>query len=194
MKWILYRLQQVLLLAGGALKCVIKTLEKIRKLAHANEEIDALIRDLEDVQALLQATSELVTNGDFGPSQKQFLTRQVLRLGERIEELNRALHPPRPRIPGIGEERQLHISWVTHESKIKSLRSGLSRCEVQCDQCFDSHKYVNSPKNQHITPGVILIVIYIINDRYWEIDHDIARPYKPAPSGTAISDRENQFY
>lgn len=92
---------------------------------NASQEIDTLIDDLEDVQAFLQENSQLIANGDFNPSKKQFLTQQFLRLGNKVEELNRVLNTPRHRIAGISEEKQAHLSWVKHESKIKSLRRDL---------------------------------------------------------------------
>ena len=106
---------------GSAAKGTIKVLQKIKKYINSSEEIDTLIHDLKDVQALLQGTSELIANADFSPAKEQFLTQQVVRLGDKIKELDQVIIDPR----GENEERQTRISWVKHERRIKSLRSDL---------------------------------------------------------------------
>ncbi|KAL8789816.1 MAG: hypothetical protein Q9195_006650 [Heterodermia aff. obscurata] len=110
---------------GGAAKGTIKALQKIKTYTNSSQEIDTLIHDLKDVQALLQGTSELIANADFSPSREQFLTQLVTRLGDRIGELDKFLNTPRHHVPVVSEETQARFSWVKHESKIKSLRDDL---------------------------------------------------------------------
>lgn len=115
---------------GGAAKGTVKALRKIKTYINSSQEIESLIHDLEDVQALLQGTSEFIANADFGPSKEQFLTQQVTRLGDRIGELDQFINAPRHRVPGVNEERQARFSWVKHEKKIRSLRNDLVDAKV----------------------------------------------------------------
>ena len=110
---------------GGAAKATIKALHKIKRYTNLSQEIDNSIRDLEDVQALLQGTSELITNANFSLSKEQFLTQQITRLGEKIGELDQVINAPRNHIPGVSEDTQARFSWVKQERKIKSLRNDL---------------------------------------------------------------------
>ena len=110
---------------GGAVKGAVNGLKKIKRYTNASQEIDTLIDDLADVQAFLQENSQLIANGDFNHSTERYLNQQVLRLGNKIEELSRLVNPPRHPIAGISEEKQSHLSWVKHERKIKSLRRDL---------------------------------------------------------------------
>ena len=110
---------------GGAAKGTIRALQKIKTYTNSSQDIDTLIQDLKDIQALLQGTSELIANADFSPSKEQFLTQQITRLGEKIGELDRVVNAPRHRSPGVSEERRARLSWVKHEKKIKLLRNDL---------------------------------------------------------------------
>lgn len=110
---------------GGAAKGTMKVLQKIRSYTNSSQEIDTLIYDLKDIQALLQRTSELIVNADLSPSKEQFLAQQVTRLGDKIAKLDQVINAPRHHIPGVSEERHARFSWVKHERKIKLLRNDL---------------------------------------------------------------------
>ena len=110
---------------AGAAKGTIKALQKIRTYTNSSQEIDTLIHDLQDIQALLQGASELIVNANFSPSKEQFLTQQVTRLGDKIAELDQVINAPRHHVPGVSEERHARFSWVKYETRISLLRNDL---------------------------------------------------------------------
>lgn len=85
----------------------------------------SLTKELETNVGLLEETTQLIEISNPGSVNERVLVRPISRLLYQVEEINGVLKLPRRRIPGISEQKQAQISWVKHESKIKSLRSEL---------------------------------------------------------------------